>query len=214
MTQEQVIEKIKKLLALAASPNEHEAKSAMEMAQRLMSEYSVGINDTVEQVTSSEYLPPFMSQTNGIFIMQVIATVAGVFNVAVLAKNTGKVIPDIKAFKFFGYETNIIVAKHACDCVIQQGRLDYLEAFKKAKFEITFSVGFWKGFSETIKARFRSMWKLDDAISLQLIGAKGIMTLSPVAGNSVDSYRAGTESGSRVQIRPGVNPSSVKGQIK
>ena len=48
--QEKTIDKIKKLLALASSPNEHEAQSALLKAQELLAKHNLTIND----VDSSE----------------------------------------------------------------------------------------------------------------------------------------------------------------
>lgn len=44
---EKIIEKVKKLLSLSDSSNEHEAKSAMLMAQRLMAKHNLELKDVV-----------------------------------------------------------------------------------------------------------------------------------------------------------------------
>lgn len=40
-----ILDKIKKLLALSTSPNEHEAHSALQMAQRLQAQYNINISE-------------------------------------------------------------------------------------------------------------------------------------------------------------------------
>ena len=49
MTREQAIEKIKKCLALANSPEEHEAKAALLQAQKLMAKYNVQVAESEEE---------------------------------------------------------------------------------------------------------------------------------------------------------------------
>lgn len=47
-TQEKIISKIQKLLALSESPNEHESQSALAKAQKLMAEYNVSVTTPEE----------------------------------------------------------------------------------------------------------------------------------------------------------------------
>ena len=48
---EKIVEKIRKLLALASSPNENEAMSAMEKAQTLLAEHNLNESDVKEEVS-------------------------------------------------------------------------------------------------------------------------------------------------------------------
>ena len=45
MTDQEILQKVKKLLALGTSDNENEAKNAMKLAQRLMLEHSIRTSD-------------------------------------------------------------------------------------------------------------------------------------------------------------------------
>ena len=49
MTNQEVIDKVKKLLALSESDNENEAKSALLMAQKLMAKYNINVETTGEE---------------------------------------------------------------------------------------------------------------------------------------------------------------------
>ena len=62
MTHQEVMEKIKKLMALSKSSNENEAALALERAQKLMEQYSVSMEDvSLSEITEqSEFIAPGM----------------------------------------------------------------------------------------------------------------------------------------------------------
>lgn len=204
MTQEQVISKIKKLLELASSPNENEAKLAMEKAQRLMQEYCIEntlLNEEERRIEVREYSAPFSFPGLAEFIPTICFTISSLFGGYVLVKGKTPLI--------YAYPTNQVVIKHAVDCILNQGREDCVKEFAKTR-SLAFLPSFWAGFNEGLANKFKPLapekgieiW--DAAKAAAQKNAKGSYNIGSYGYSA--GLNAGKSSGENATIRPGVNP--------
>lgn len=154
MNEDKIIDKIKKLLALASSPNEAEAKLAMDKAQSLMAEYCIQENklypnqDFGPQVICKEiYNPPFPA-SRGLqkALPWIVNALAPMFGCQILVQVNKPVI--------YGFRTNIEVLKFGLDAILNQAKVDYKTGYYKAR-TITFDETFWDAFALELKKRFR-----------------------------------------------------------
>lgn len=197
---QKVIEKIKKLLALASSPNEHEAQSAMRRAQELMLQYSVGTID--EQVISQMALlnPNVVPQK---IFTKICATVAKCFGCFVLTR------PDA----ITGLGANVEVAHHAISCIINQGQADFNTLPLIKRLNLSTSVGFWNGFAEALEKKFMGMNEIPKYPQVQDYLQKFQVGPGLTKINITDGRDLGIQSGSAAELRAGVQGSGVKGLL-
>lgn len=136
----QIVERVKKLLALAKSSNEHEAALAMQKASELMLEHGIKeiTGDVIEgQVTDKD------KKWVGV-LGRAAGTLYGV---------TPMFIRGTDRFRFIGRPENILAAETTLDWLIEQ-----VEFFYKAALP--------KGAEQSWRARFRREFK--DACSIRV----------------------------------------------
>lgn len=207
---EKVIERIKKLLELATSPNEAEAKLAMEQAQKLMARHSVNmsdLNDSDEiQIVTESYENPSAFAKQGILeqTSSIISTIAPIFGVQAFVKLRQQ---EIRSFNLVGYPTNIKVAKYAIDAIIQQGIVEARQKYKEYR-TTTFGVSFWSGFASGLYRKF-SPYR-DTSNGLVVYNKVKQWIDENTSGNHQTrlnqgiAYNAGFDAGQRAQIRSGL----------
>jgi hypothetical protein len=218
---EKIIDRIKKLLELATSSNEHEATLAMEQASRLMAKYSItnaSLNDTErkEVIEIFIYNSPYINKTGLIqqlpSIMGTIGPIFGVYPMFV-ASRTG----SIRESQLIGYPTNIKVAIHAIESVINQGLLDYRLAFRLNGSPL-FGLEFWDGFAKGLQAKFAKYGLESDEVAMVVYDAvknfvkartSGSVKLQNFDGSGRSS---GYESGQKASLRSGI-ASQSKGNL-
>jgi hypothetical protein len=119
---ETIIERIKKLLELTTSPNEAEAKQAMEFAKRLMAKYSVQFTDLSQEeiqqaITREYYWNDTAFSKQGVFeqMPEIMNIIAPIFGVQVLiytkTKKSGFHISKDREFELIGFPANIRSAR-------------------------------------------------------------------------------------------------------
>jgi len=197
---EQLISKIRKLLELASSPNENEARLAMDRAQELMAKYSISLIDSPEkeQIVEVEYIPPFENSGMREQLPYITNLIAKIFNCVVIAHGNK---PSI-----IGFESNIKVATYSLDCILNQCWIDFIHRTDKS-FNSYFS--FWLGVRRALVERFHIMTSNEVGIVVfnqaedflkkkytNLIKDRG----SKVSGDILEGYRSGLTA----QMRPAV----------
>lgn len=80
MTRERVIERVRKLLALSSSSNEHEAALAAAHAQRLLSEHNLAMSELEVQQQGAGEVELHLARTVAKWISSLFATVASAFD--------------------------------------------------------------------------------------------------------------------------------------
>jgi hypothetical protein len=144
MMDSKVYEKIQKLLELATSPNEHEAKSAMEFARKLMLQYN--INNFQRQITTLVANYPKQST---------IPTFPRIVNVLVRVFGCGVTYSkECNIVEIYGFADNIKVAEYAIEMVCNQALVDYRAEYAKYR-SLSFREGFWQGFANGLYAKFK-----------------------------------------------------------
>ena len=161
-------EKIKKLLALAESDNEHEAQAAMVKAQKLMVEHKISISEVqdvgkreaVEKPTDVTYSP-----RKDPWILPLANVIAKNYCCSILIHHD-RIKPQTRHLNFIGLEEDLdvclIVFNYALDC-IRSGvnyRKQKLKVCKVSQKEIT-SVcnGYAYGFISGVKTAFEKQKK-------------------------------------------------------
>lgn len=218
-----IIERIKKLLELASSPNENEARRAMELAQLLMEKYSISYADTNQEeakpnIITKPYINEFAFSKPGIFehipaMMAIIPPIFGVFGIVNLS---GSLSRRVKGFQLVGFPSNIEIAAYALDSLIAQGILDAKREYKKFR-TITFGQSFWSGFTQGLNQKFNPYYEI----------GKGLVVYDPVKQWMADNIKGtfalnytdgiaketGIKSGLRAEIRQGLNQSKNEGKL-
>ena len=205
MTEQSLIEKIKKLLALSSSPNENEAALALQMAKNLMKQYNITLADD-NPIIEATYNSPFKSVGLNDVLPNIACIVAGIFDGYALTSNSEDV-------RLFSYKSNCEVIKHGIDCILNQLYADFKIAYAKQK-SISFSYGFWKGALKGLNSRYAKEMSISTDITHKL------NLQYPNLGyyeNTVDSETGqdiGLESGKNAQLRRGVSNSSFGGFLE
>ena len=207
---EKVTEQIKKLLALASSPNEHEARLAMQRAQELMRRYSVSIiDDPLEVIVEVPYVSKVKSVGISKVLPEICYVISKVFDCSSLY------FPLLNKITIVGFKTNCLIVEHALDCILNQGIADFRQEYKMQR-SLAFSEGFWVGFLDAIQRKFQQPnvegegLVIYDKVKEYLSKYKyGVFSAQRV--NSFGAER-GRVSGANVSIRPGVQP-SVGGKL-
>lgn len=163
MTKDKLIEKIKSLLALASSPNEHEAELAMRRAQELMAKYCIEecelqYNKQEFVIESATYTPKIRMGTGLLQHLPIIATtIAPIFGCqATFTKLTHTI-------KLWGFRTNLAVCEYAIDALLNQGYADYKREYAKQR-SLMFDHNFWSGFAIGIDRKFKKASEESKAI--------------------------------------------------
>ena len=210
MNEDRIIDKIKKLLALTSSPNEAEAKSAMNKAQQLMADYCIqehklyqNANFGPQIVMTELYNPPF-NPSRGLqkALPWITSALAPMFGCHILVQGTKPVI--------YGFKTNIGVLKYGLDSILNQAKIDYQNGYRIQR-TITFDETFWSAFSITLNNRFRenrnqtSGLVVYDHVYAKAAEAKSSKTFDSQSGTSSHSgTSAGQEAGQNVNLVSGI----------
>ncbi len=115
---EKLLKKIKKLLALSKSSNSHEAAKALEIAQKLMAEHNVNSLDI--EISESDSKQKFSRKT-GEYVHALASLIKRVFGVEVYFSNQKNNIPEQKMHAvFFGQEERPVIASYCFDVLYRQ----------------------------------------------------------------------------------------------
>lgn len=197
-------DKLKKLLALASSPNKNEAKLALEKAQELAQKLGMPTLGTLEFRTYE-----FPRATVGMRprLSTIVCAVAPVFGVPVAFNRKKEIL-------FFCTEDQMQIATYACDCILSQGLADWKEEFRKQR-SAAFDFAFWEAFADRIWERFYPLRKIDPLIEREFSARTAITgSYEPSSSSdSADGAAAGTSAGNSAQYRPGMDAPKRNGGL-
>lgn len=143
MNREQIIEKVQKLLALATSPNEHEAKSAARMAHELLTKYNLSIEAVEAHKVREEYEAVDKDMNRGACPMEdkyVLSVLQRYFYVKVITHTVYQRAPwgggarqRMKKYKFtlVGRKHNVQIARYVYDFLFRSFRSAFIDFCKK-----------------------------------------------------------------------------------
>jgi len=213
--EQKIIDKIKKLLELASSPNENESRLAMEKAQKLMIQFNlddvkIGTQYAVaEPIISESYWNDIINRSGVIEtiprIVNTIGPIFGVFGLYDIRRKTG----TIQRIRLYGFKTNLEITKFALDSLLHQGLMDYRIEFKKYRSAV-FGLEFWSGFGIGIERKFTSYGNRSENSALVIYDrvqehikelADSTFNLQVFDGNAIQS---GINAGLRAEIRKGL----------
>jgi len=202
---DKIIERIKKLLELANSPNENEAKLAFTRAQDLITKYSINITDDVEEkVIEVIYIPSINSPTARPFIPKITWTIAAIFGCAVIAG-------DRHETRIIGFPTNIEITKFATDSILNQLNADCRAGIRESR-SLAFAAAFWESAAQTVRTKFKQHKETGTGLILydhaqEFLNQKypNLGSYSPgLNSDSTAGKEFGAAAGNAVQIRQGI----------
>jgi hypothetical protein len=207
---EKIIEKIKKLLELAASPVEAEARLAKKRAEELIAKYSIKLVEESDKPLEILHVPYELKIKNpptGLreILAHLALAVGRQFGVYPLLND------DRKSFKLVGFETNIKLVDYAIDCVVNQGMADFRAGYAKAR-SMAFAPEFWQGFLLGLSEKFKSDNSQEQGLVVydpvkDHMKQFGTATTTFTKSDLLEGQHAGRQSGANVQIRKGVDTS-------
>ena len=215
---DRIYEKIKKLLALANSSNEHEARSAAAMANKMM----VAHNITMQEVkTDRNYEESVIEESSkrsqeSKFIMNLMQRYFFVETYCERSRKT-KTTKTV----FVGTPENVEIASYIYDFLIGAFRSSW-EVFKKennlkASSKQSYYFGLWKGLGEQFEA---AKTEVETETGLVVVkdseiqkwmksqGTNVTQRSAKVATRDQGSVEAGREAGRNMEIRRGIGESN------
>lgn len=200
-----MLEKIKKLLDLANSNNEHEAKLASEKAQELMLKYNISMLDLPQEFLKEQESCPRMSPED-VFVNNIISDY---FFVTILRGRNKLVL--------VGTKENIEVAK-------------YVRAFLKQTFKDLFRASdatnrkaFYAGLAAGLrKSLDLQQAKVEGSGLVVMVNAKlnqfvenqfKVRHTNHKFNGSAADYSAGVENGQKINIRKGLGTTGASGKL-
>lgn len=216
MTREKLIETIQKLLSLATSSNENEAKLAMSRAQELMAKYSIDLaatENSKKKILEIDYnAPPFATLNDQPFrpisLIKITPYVAG--EIARIFGCYSMIYMKNGQTKLLGYETNLEVCVFALDSVFNQAYVEYRKGYRIDR-SITYAESFWMAFSQKLQERFKENIQHSEGLVIydpvkqefdQM--TKGLSGSFSFNGANQAGVNAGRETANSVELRKGV----------
>ncbi len=208
MTPEQVLDKIKKCLALSNSSNEHEAGQAMKHAQALMKKHNINIASVEVNMTSVK-----VNKNPSRWILYLASIVSNATGTKVINSHT-------QEFQFFGVESNAEIAVYMFDVLKRQctrARREYLKTIStystttKDKYADSFCVGWVKSVSVLVDEFVNSEEdnkKIEAAIRAKCVNLR--IVNSRRKSVNAEAYYSGVDSGKNAQLYHGMNGESQK----
>lgn len=218
MSKPEILDKIKKLLALSSDSGttEHERNVALNRAKDLMAQHSVEECDLnspgkVESLIVEEiYIPnlenplPAYLHDPMLFctLLNPITNNFGVYNAFHKFKNI---------HQFMGFKQNVEIAKYACDVLLNQGIKDCRDGYKEHR-SIGFTVTFWNGFIAGLHKRFIKLSNetaivLYDKVKEQFEKNTQLQPIELPTSNERAGFSAGMKSAMDAQLNPAVQTS-------
>jgi len=118
MTRERIIERVRKLLALSNSSNEHEAALAAAHAQRLLSEHNLAMSELEAQEEGAGEVALQVAKTVPKWLSSLFATVANAFDCFPIVTTT----PECSRLRFIGVGEDPAVAVCTLQYLIKELR--------------------------------------------------------------------------------------------
>jgi len=222
-----IVERARKLLNLANSSNEHEARLAADQAQRLMTKYNLDmqqvdfVDEPIESANAAE--TDYLFHPRQYFVLDVVQKHFRVKAVKNYAKWDGKTFDGLgrrrlkKSITFYGRQSNVAVALdvfHFLDATFRRLWAEYMrETGTPANRQKSFYVGLVQGLdSQLAKAQKEveqeaGLVVVDDAALKAMMEAMKLSKGKPLADSLRDeaAMRRGQEEGSKLRISRSLN---------
>lgn len=220
MKHEQIVEKIKKLLALANSSNENEAQTAAKMAQQLLTKYNL----TMSQVDKAELMFEVDSETENrqrtssswgytqsilrkFFFVEIVSSRSQGFDLKAMKRRS------VITHHFIGKRHNIEIAKYVKE-FLERTFSNLFEDYRKRtgaplKSRKSFYAGVYKGLHDQLKGvkeyveQETGLVVVEDAEVQKFINETLGKTKEVANKNDIQdfsAYRTGTEEGKKVRL--------------
>jgi hypothetical protein len=229
MTQEQILEKVQKLLSLASSDNENEARIASAKASELLLKYNLSLSQVkdfqpeYEKKSVSDELLAFQAHH-----LIICSLVQEFFMVKVLVTSTqGKFNRRTKVISFIGTQVNIQVTEYIYTYLDRMFPVLF-DQYRRKNYDAkltdrkAYYVGLSRGICENLEA---TKFKVEQEAGLVIVEdanlKKYVASISTKTVNSRSSYsanpealNAGMEAGRNLKIQRGISSSSSSDSIK
>lgn len=210
MDREKILDKIKKCMALGASPNEHEAAAAMRQAQKLMERHGIteaeigAIGYAVEKVMTTVQA----TKTIPVTIACIASLIARAFGVRPVITRTLRVSDHNFEVQYFGPEHRVILAGHTHVVIsraVEKAWQEYILQRPAAKSVRGARASFYLGWCDTVTGTVQDFGMSDEETSRTSalvektfpIVRKGVSSNVPIYG---EVERAGADSGKGFQL--------------
>jgi hypothetical protein len=234
MNKHQMVEKIQKLLALANSENEHEAKTAASMAQSLLTKYNLTMTDVESEPDDSKYASEFVetdrqrqdpawkfvqSLLREFFFVEIVQTKKRVE----IVEDFWKSSKVVHCYVMFGQPHNVAIAKYVRD-FLMRSFVDLFAQYRKqtgasAGSRSSYYLGLFKGIHEQLKKTKQSVEAetglvvvedsdLNKFIEDSLSGKIKTVPQKHVANTNPQALNAGYEKGKNLSIARGLGGGS------
>jgi hypothetical protein len=224
----EIIEKIQKLLALANSSNEHEAKLAAERATALLTKYNLSMQDVAVEERDYEAIH-FMGvsarmQMEQKYLFSIL--MEHFFIKVVVGKRFNpKLGKTVRVWSFFGQKHNVEVARYvyAFLDVTFHNLYEYYAAMPEAARGKTIRNSFYMGLSAGIRSQLKeTQVKVQEEAGLVVVPDAGLQDFMddtvgktrklPTTSVSInrDAYATGVEEGKNIRIARGLGGAESK----
>ena len=212
-------EKIKKLLSLASSSNENEAKAAAAMASKLMIKHNISAQEVNTEKTYTEHTVNEQKRTptEAKYILNILNDYF--FVKAFVSRNR---LTNTTKCLLMGTPENVEIASYVFDYLVRSFRDTWNDYKKENKTNGTskqaFYFGLYEGLQEKLKA---AKVEVETEIGIAVVPDAGISrwlnergvqvrkSSSKVSTNDSDALSAGQYAGKNMEIRPGVKSTHV-----
>lgn len=209
---EKIVDKIRKLLALSTSSNEHEAALALENANKLLLKYNLEMSDIDEQVNLNGIVEDVVAESGRIMTwkLQLITSLLDLNNCKIIISS---VIGAEKKLKAIGRKCNIEVSMAMYDYVTQtmERKLKKEHVVNKFSFRIGFASAIRQKVNEILENRNKA--NIDPRCTALVIQEKALVrsfikdkyknlraSNSRCSVGDAGSYYSGMNAGSSVSL--------------
>jgi hypothetical protein len=214
-----VYDRVRKLLALGQSDNDHEAELALAKAHELCLKYNIE-QQTVKSDYSFRLVGPVMRRVPS--VMYRVANIVADFYFVQYICNRYRCLPGTdlprQQFELYGTRENLDLAEYVFYYLLNQGELCWLR-FKAANKlrgrskRLSYLRGLYEGFGDKLERRHRA---LRTEKALVWLGDPDLEAFYTTRNPSVkmayssskvyrDAHEAGMADGARLEVAPGVN---------
>lgn len=169
MKRQQIVDKIQKLLALANSSNENEAKTAASMAQALLTKYNLTMTEVEQEPNEDKYISEFVqtdrqrqdpawkfvqSLLREFFFVEIVQSKKKIDLTA--SGDLWKTTKTVHCYLMFGQPHNVTIAKYVRD-FLMRAFVDLFQDYRKrtgapVTSKNSYYLGLFKGLKEQLQA--------------------------------------------------------------
>lgn len=222
MVDDKLIERVKKLLALATSSNEHEAAAAMAKAQALMAEHNISIG----KLAASELGDAVVDSKSSVgapkdYEMHLCFAIASAFGCRLLSRKGDSYVYKLTGgkegwttFTFIGTKAGVQVAEHVAVVMLRKLRQARAEFVKTTAVKSSAADAFCLGWAEGVRKHVIAMAieptvkaAIDEAVENRTKGKKAKSQQSSL--RDADAFHDGLRRGDAERLHRPVGGSAT-----